>query len=132
VTGAPTPAQLANQAAEAVRSLNHATFPGTSTLVFPSDAYGVIASLSVLASRLPQLLAQLDRWLTSEVEAGHVVVDAGEYACDPQAAAAVASHWLDQATTAAEALHRALDQAQQASAYLATSSADSGRDDAAD
>lgn len=41
------------------------------------------------------------------------------YVGDPQAAAAVASHWLDTATTAADQLHRALDSAQQATAHLA-------------
>lgn len=132
MTGDPSPAELADVAAEAIRAANHATFPGTSTLAFPSDAYDVIASISLLASRLPQLFGQLDRWLTSEAEAGRVTADGGEYAGDPQAAAAVASHWLDTARAAADALHCALDAAQQASAYFAASSADSGRDDAAD
>lgn len=119
MTGAPTPAQLADQAAEAIRAANHATFPSAGGLRWPSDAYDVIASLGLLASRLPQLLGQLDRWLTREVEQGRVSVDGGAYVGDPQAAAAVASHWLDTATTAADQLHRALDSAQQATAHLA-------------
>jgi hypothetical protein len=56
VTG---PAGLASQAADAVRALNHATRPGTSGLAYPADAYDVTGALSLLASRLPQALAQL-------------------------------------------------------------------------
>jgi hypothetical protein len=119
-----TPAQLADIAAEAIRSANHATFPGAGGLTWPSDAYDVLASLSLLASRLPQLLAQLDRFVSREVEAGRVAVDGGEYAGDPQAAAAGTSHWLDQAGVAAHRLADCLDQAQQATAYLAASTDD--------
>jgi hypothetical protein len=115
----PSPATLAGDAAEAIRSLNHATLPGTDGLTWPSDAYDVLASLSLLAARLPQLLAQLDRYLTGEVETGRVMVDGGEFAGDPAAAAAAASHWLDHARINAAALHHALDAAQQATAYLA-------------
>ena len=120
MTGDPSPAELADAAADAIRSLNHATFPGTGGLTWPSDAYDVIASLGLLASRLPQLLGQLDGWLTREVEQGRVSVDGGAYVGDPQAAAAVTSHYLDQAATAAHTLHRALDAAQQATAHLAS------------
>jgi hypothetical protein len=119
----PCVTDLANDAAEAIRSLNHATFPGTEStpagLTWPSDAYDVLASLSLLAARLPQLLAQLDRYLTAQVEAGRVVIDGGEFAGDPATAAAAASHWLDQAQACAARLHHTLDQAQQATAYLA-------------
>lgn len=120
---APSPAQLADRAAEAIRSLNHATFPGTEStragLTCPSDAYDVLASLSLLAAWLPQLLAQLDRYLTAQVETGQVVVDGGEFTGDPAAAIATASHWLERASAAAGQLAHALDQAQQATAYLA-------------
>lgn len=120
----PSVGELASEAAEAVRSLNHATFPGADGLVWPSDAYDVIASLGLLAARLPQLLAQLDSWLTRQVEQSRVVVDGGEYAGDPAAAAAVTSHWLEAATTAASQLHHALDRAQQATAFLAAAGDD--------
>ena len=116
---APSPAQLAEQAAEAVRALNHATFPGSGQLTWPADAYDVLASLALLAARLPQAFGQLDRFLTGEVEAGRVVIDGGEFAGDPAAAAAAAGHWLDQARGYADRLHRVLDQAQQALAYAA-------------
>jgi hypothetical protein len=117
-------ADLANDAAEAIRSLNHATFPGADGLRWPFDAYDVLASMTLLTARLPQLLGQLDRWLTGEVEAGRVVVAGGDYADDPQAAAAVASHWLDHARINAAALHHALDAAQQAVAYMSASDPD--------
>jgi hypothetical protein len=60
VTGpALSPARLASDAAEAVRALNDATRPGTSGLIYPADAYDVTGALGLLASRLPQALAQL-------------------------------------------------------------------------
>ena len=46
---------LARTAAEAVRSLNHATLGGNG-LEQPADAYAVLGELSLAASRLPQLL----------------------------------------------------------------------------
>lgn len=115
----PSVTDLANDAAEAIRSLNHATFPGSSQLTWPGDAYDAIASLSLLAARLPQAFGQLDRFLTAQVETGQVVVDGGEFTGDPFAAAAAASHWLEHARAAADRLHHTLDQAQQATAYLA-------------
>jgi hypothetical protein len=120
----PSVTDLANDAAEAIRSLNHATFPGSGQLTWPGEAYDVMASLSLLAARLPQLLGQLDRFLTGEVDAGRVVVAGGDYADDPQAAAAVASHWLDRARINAAALHHALDAAQQAVAFMSASDPD--------
>lgn len=118
-----SPAQLADRAAEAIRSLNHATFPSTSGLagglVWPSDAYDVLACLGLLAARLPQVLTQLEGYLTGEVEAGRVVIDGGEFAGDPAAAAATTSHWLEHAGALAGQLGHALDQAQQALTYAA-------------
>ena len=131
MTGPRTVAELANDAAETIRALNHATFPGAGGLVWPGDAYDVIASLSLLAARLPQALAQLDRFLTGEVDAGRVAVDGGEFTGDPAAAAAAASHWLDQAQSCAGRLHHALDQAQQTAAYLAATDLDDGGSDTA-
>jgi hypothetical protein len=124
MTGTRPVTELAGEAAEAVRALNHATFPGTDGLAWPSDAYDILASLALLASRLPQLLGQLDRFVSHEVEAGRVSVDGGEYAGDPQAAAAVTSHWLDEARAHAAQLHHALDAAQQAVAFLAADTDD--------
>ncbi len=55
---------LARAAAGAVRSLNHATLGGEG-LDWPADAYELIGELSLAAAGLPQLLAQVGRWLAS-------------------------------------------------------------------
>ena len=69
--------QLAGQAAEAIRSLNHLT-RGDDALEYPGDVYEVVASLRQMAERLPQLLAQLASWLKAEGDAGRVGHDGGD------------------------------------------------------
>jgi hypothetical protein len=109
VTG---PAGVASEAAEAVRALNHATLPGSGGLVFPADAYDVTGRLALLASRLPQALAQLLAFLSSEVQAGRVTVVAGEHNGDPAAMLTAVTACLDAAAVLARRLHDALDAAQ--------------------
>jgi hypothetical protein len=109
VTG---PAGVAGEAAEAVRALNHATLPGSGGLAFPADAYDVTGQLALLASRLPQALAQLLTFLHAEVQAGRVVVVAGEHAGDSAAMLAAVTDSLDAAVVSARRLHDALDAAQ--------------------
>ena len=58
-----TPVDIAWDAAEAIRALNHATFAGTG-YEWPSDVDRVIAELEILASRLPQAFRQAEAWLT--------------------------------------------------------------------
>jgi len=99
----PSPAALARTAAEAVRSLNHATLGGDG-LEQPADAYAVLGELSLTASRIPQLLGQVGRWLAVALAAGRLGCDDGT---DP--AAAVSGAWLF--ISAARA--RDLDHAQQ-------------------
>lgn len=106
------PAGLASQAAEAVRALNHATRPGASGLVFPADAYDVTGQLALLASRLPQALAQLLTFLRTEIQAGRIVIVAGDQAGDPAAVLAAVTASLDSAVVSARRLHQALDAAQ--------------------
>ena len=65
---------LARAAAEAVRALNHATLGGG--LGQPSDAYAVLGELSLTASRIPQLLGQVGRWLAAALAAGRLISDA--------------------------------------------------------
>ena len=67
---------LARTAAEAVRSLNHATLGGGG-LAQPADAYAVLGELSLAASGLPQLLAQVGRWLAAALAAGRLGCDDG-------------------------------------------------------
>lgn len=116
------PADLAGQAAEAVRALNHATLAGSGGLAFPADAYDVTGALAVLASRLPQALAQLQAFLNAEVEAGRVVIVAGEHAGDPAAVLAAVTASLDSAVASARRLHQALDAAQNALTWAAAAS----------
>jgi hypothetical protein len=119
VTG---PAGLAGEAAEAVRALNHATLPAAGGLVFPADAYDVTGALALLASRLPQALAQLLTFLRTEVQAGRVAVVAGDFAGDPDAMLTAVTACLDAAVTSARGLHRALDNAQNQLTWAAAAS----------
>lgn len=73
--GQPQPPDLADQAAESIRALNHLTPEG---LVYPGDLYEVIASLKLMAQRLPQLFGQLTAWLELEYAAGRIAHDSGQ------------------------------------------------------
>lgn len=116
------PAGLAAEAAESVRALNHATMSGAGGLTFPADAYDVTGALSLLASRLPQALAQLVTFLRTEVEAGRVVIVAGDHADDPAAVLADVTACLDTAVASARRLHQSLDAAQQQLTWAAARS----------
>jgi hypothetical protein len=100
---------LARTAAGAVRSLNHATL-GDQGLEQPADAYGLLGELSLAAAGLPQLLAQVGRWLAAALAAGRLGCDDGT-----EPAAAVSGAWLfiSDARNSAAALARDLDRAQQ-------------------
>ena len=100
---------LARTAAGAVRSLNHATLGGDG-LGQPADAYELIGELSLAAAGLPQLLAQISRWLASALESGRLGCDDG---ADPAAAVGGARLSLSGARATAAALAAALGQAQQ-------------------
>ena len=100
---------LARTAAGAVRSLNHATLGGEG-LAQPADAYGLLGELSLTAAGLPQLLAQVGRWLASALAAGRLGCDDGT---DPAGAVSGAWLFLSDARAAAAALARDLGQAQQ-------------------
>jgi hypothetical protein len=95
--------RLARTAAEAVRGLNWLTGHDAG-LGQPSAAYDLTGALALAASRLPQLLTQLERWL------GH---DLGE---DPATAIQAAGIFLSDARASASALAGDLNAAQQ---YLA-------------
>ena len=103
------PAALARTAAEAVRSLNHATLGGDG-LRQPADAYAVLGELSLTASRIPQLLGQVGRWLASALAAGRLGCDDGT---DPATAVSGAWLFISDARGSAAALARDLDHAQQ-------------------
>jgi hypothetical protein len=107
----PTPAELADQAAELVRALNHATLPGAGGLTYPADAYSLLANLAVLVVRLPQALTQTETFLARELAAGRVVIVHGEHVGDPDDAVARAGEYLNTARAAVHRLHVDLDQA---------------------
>jgi hypothetical protein len=100
---------LARTAAETVRSLNHATLGGGG-LAQPADAYAVLGELSLAAAGLPQLLAQVGRWLASALASGQLGCDDGT---DPVAAVSGAWMFMSDARSAAAALARDLASAQQ-------------------
>ena len=100
---------LARTASETVRSLNHATLGGGG-LAQPADAYELIGELSLAASGLPQLLAQVGRWLASALASGRLGCDDGT---DPVAAVSGAWMFMSDARSAAAALARDLGNAQQ-------------------
>jgi predicted TPR repeat methyltransferase len=71
------PAQWAEQAAEAVRRLNHATITiAAEGYRVPGDVDATLANLQVLVERLPQALEQMTRWLERQARAGLVRHDA--------------------------------------------------------
>jgi len=113
---------LARTAAAAVRSLNHATLGGAG-LEQPADAYRLLGELSLAAAGLPQLLAQVGRWLAAALAAGRLGCDDGT-----EPAAAVSGAWLfiSDARASAAALARDLDQAQQQLAAVNGSPAPEG------
>jgi len=100
---------LARSAAEAIRSLNHATLGGEG-LEQPADAYAVLGELSLAASRLPQLLGQVGRWLAAALAAGRLGCDDGT---DPAGAVSGAQIFICDARGSAAALARCLSEAQQ-------------------
>ena len=100
---------LARTAAGAVRSLNHATL-GAGGLDQPADAYELIGELALAAAGLPQLLAQVGRWLASALAAGRLGCDDGT---DPAGPVSGAWLFISDARNTAAALARDLGCAQQ-------------------
>jgi hypothetical protein len=96
--------------AEAVRVLNYAT-QSSEGLPWPVTAYELTGALKTGAQKLPQLLQQTSRFLTSELGAGRV---GDKSSADPAIAVASAAMALADAITAAVALEAALACAQNA------------------
>ena len=78
MTDPKTAAQLADDAAEAIRSLNHATLSPRDGWEYPADAYSVVGGLGTLVMRLPQVLEQLTEFVGQLHADGHVVADGGD------------------------------------------------------
>lgn len=117
----PTLGQLGEQAAETVRALNHLTRHESGALAYPGEVCELVAALACTASRLPQLLGQLNAWLHAEQQHGRLRVDALSPQPDPGAAVAAVIGELTRASQCAHAAGRALDTAHQQLAHLAAS-----------
>ena len=105
---APTVPELADTAAEAIRSINHAT----SALEYPGDIYSTVTNLKLLAHRLPQAYEQLGSRLTQLGHDGHLRIEPGRGdLADAQDATYDA---LREAIVAAQVMEAALDRAHSA------------------
>jgi hypothetical protein len=108
----PEATGTAEQAAEAVRSLNHATLDPQ--VISPTDVYAIVGSLTRLVRYLPQALSQLQRaadgW--DDRLAADCMVD------DPQTALSRLEIALSSARGLLVAAGSALDQAHNASSHL--------------
>ncbi len=115
-TDPKTPAQLADDAAEAIRSANHATMSIRPGWEFPADAYSVVGNLLVMVQRLPQLLEQVEVFTQHLADGDHIRSDRGGNGAEEVAAALDA---LSRASTDAVAMAASLDTAHSALSPLA-------------
>ena len=127
-TTTATVGRLAEQAAEAVRTLNHLTRPGVGALAEPAEVCELVAALACTTGRLPQLLGQLSGWLVSQQRAGRLRVDTWSPQPNPAAAVAAAAGCLTQAAHSTQRAGHALDAAHQHLAHLATTGNDEQED----
>lgn len=102
-----TPAQLADDAAEAVRALNHATKASGEEWQYPGDAYSTVGDLSTMAMRLPQALEQIHNFIGQLTATGKLRSDRDTLDADLSETQA----GLHEAVTAADHLHQALNRA---------------------
>lgn len=110
---------LADQAAHAIRILNHRTRPNTSGLADPLDTAEIIAALATMAGMLPQLLGQLARWLQHEQHNNRLRVDALAPLPDPAQTMHALTGSLQHATHCIQRAAEQLDTAHQYAAHLA-------------
>ena len=113
--------ELAEQAAEALRELNHRTRDARA-FTGPAELYRLVGELALLAGRLPQLLDQLDRWLRAEHDVGRIRADAR---ADPGRIIAAAGAELADAGDAAHDLAHVLAAARQHLVHLGATGPDS-------
>lgn len=109
---------VAEQAAEAVRTLNHLT-RGPDILTDPADTYLLLAALTALAQRLPQLLNQINHRLDTDLNPSQLRVDESAPSREPAALLDRVSVDLHSAAHLTHRLGAALDSAQQAIAHIA-------------
>jgi hypothetical protein len=116
VNAVPPVLQLGEHAAEAIRELNHRT-RDRGALADPGEFSWLLSDLAAMASRLPQLLDQLEGWLRHEHDTGHIRADDNT---DPGQLVRAITAQLSQAEHCANSLADALDTAHQHVAHLAT------------
>ena len=109
---------LGEQAARAIRDLNHLT-RGPDAFADPAETCQLIAALATMIGRLPQLLDQISTWLHGERVAGLLRVDATAGTDDPAELDTLITECLTQAGHCAHRLNHVLDTAQQHAAHLA-------------
>ena len=107
-----TPAELASQAAHAIRVLNELTHSG-GELSSPEDVRDIVASLERVGQGLPQLCEQLARFLVIQHEDGQLTHDAG---LDPDVLMTEVIEALAAAGQAADMMTAALTEVRAASA----------------
>ena len=112
--------EIAWNAAESIRALNHLTQPAPGQTLAPADIDQIVAALSQAADRLPQLLRQIGGLLHHRQQAGLLRVDQASPTPDPESAVTEATAALQQAAGHASSAGRALDAAHQILAHLAT------------
>jgi hypothetical protein len=108
--------RLGEQAADAIRELNHHTRDG-GAFRDPAELCWLLADLNATVHRMPQLLAQLSRWLTAQHAHAPLRADNGD--CPAQLVDAVTAALADAARHAHQAAAD-IDTAHQHAAHLAT------------
>jgi hypothetical protein len=125
MTGPANPAaprtlgEWADDAAEAIRELNHRTRPASGELTYPADVAEILAALTAMTTRLPQLLDQLTGWLLDQHQAGRLRVDLLAPLPDAGRTVHATAVALTQATGALRRAGREIDVAHQHTAHLA-------------
>jgi hypothetical protein len=106
-----TPASVADEAGEAIRSLNHLTLGA----ILPGpEVYEILGNLKAVGDRLPQALTQIASGLGRSLDKYQVTQDDGG---DPVEAIATAADHLTRAAQLAAELGIELDHAQSAIAH---------------
>ncbi|MFE8944047.1 hypothetical protein [Streptomyces sp. NPDC007856] len=108
-------AALADQAAEAIRGINHTTRTPGEGWQYPGDAYTLIGTLAHLSRMLPQAITQAIQPVTDAHQADRLTVDDG---ADPDQAASRAVQATRIAISRAMHLSQALDAVHSALAPL--------------
>jgi hypothetical protein len=120
--------EVAQALPEAVRVANHLT-RHHEAIEKPHQAHELFGYLELTASRLPQLIDQVARWVGVEAAAGRLRVTAGDWEGVPEVAIAAVRLRADRARGLAEDLTEALASLGEATKDLAGPEDGDGSDD---